>query len=230
MTPMKALFLLALGLAPSLLAAPALPPPNDVLPAAYPPSRYEKFAQHSPFSPPTAAAPPPAPVQAPKAPGWADSLSVAGATQVGGYYLVTILDRGSNEHFTVSTDPAIKNTRDVTLTSVQWSYSLDQTQVTLQRGVEFAVVKFDPTVAKSGSGSSGMPPSSGGAPRPNTNPLNRPAFPPPPGNPMASQPNLVRRTQPIRATPPPPVVPRTNAVPPGPGVKLPGVDDDDDDD
>lgn len=225
---MKILLLLVLGIAPTLLPAAA---PDDALPVAYPASRYQKFGLHSPFSPPTVATPPPAPVQGPKAPGWADSLSVAGATQVGGYYLVTIVDRGSNEHFTVSTDPTIKNARDVTLTSVRWFDSLDQTQVTLQRAGEFAVVKFDPSASKSSPGLPGIQPVTSGLPRTN-NPLNRPAFPPPPGNgsPSGSASSVVRRTPPIRASPTPPVVPKTNAIAPGPGVKLPGADDDDDDD
>lgn len=217
---MKALILLALGLAPALLAAAG---PDDVLPVAFPASRYEKFAQHSPFSPPTATAPPPPPIQAPKAPGWADALSISNAIQVGGNSFVTLLDRDSNEHFVASTDPAVTNPRNVTLTSVQWSDPFDQTQATLRRGAEFAVVKFDASVVKSA-------PVAQGAPR-NANALNRPAFPPPPGNlaPNPTLPNGVRRNQAIRAAPAPPVVPRTNAVAPGPGVKLPGDDDDDDD-
>lgn len=223
---MKTLLLLVLGVAASSLRAAG---PNDVLPAAFPASRYEKLARHSPFSPPTAAAPLPPPIQAPKAPGWADSLSIASAIEVGGNSFVTIFDRDGNEHFITSTDPTVTNPRDVTLTSVQWSDPFDQTQATLRRGTEFAVVKFDAVAVKSVPVQQGtmIPPASA---RP-VGQLNRPGFPPPPGNlnPNPSLPNAVRRNQVIRATPAPPVVPRTNAVAPGPGVKLPGMDEDDDD-
>lgn len=215
---MKAFFLVA------LFAAPALAAPDEVLPSAYPASRYEKFARHSPFSPPTVAAPVGPPPSVVKPPGWADSLSIAAATQNGGNYLVTVVDRDSQEHFDASTDPLIKNGREVTLTSIQWADSPDQTQATLKRGTEFAVVRFDGAAVRSSA------PVNGSIPRPGINPLNRPGFPPPPGNAPVStlNPNAVRRNQIIRAAPTP--IPRTNAVAPRPGVKLPGVEDDDDDD
>lgn len=223
---MKTPIFLVLGLVPALLRAGG---PSDVLPAAFPASRYEKFAQHSPFSPPTAAAPAFNPAPAPKAPGWADALSISNAIQVGANSFVTIQDRDSNEHFVTSTDPTVTNTRNVTLTSVQWSDPFDQTEATLRRGAEFAVVKFDAVAAKSAPVLQGPP--IPGAQQRTASPLNRPVFQPPPGNlnPNPTLPNAVRRNQAIRATPALPVVPRTNAVAPGPGVKLPGADDDDDD-
>jgi hypothetical protein len=220
--------LLAAGLAFGFVAGSGARA-DDVLPKALPANRYEKLAAHSPFAPPTVAAPvAPAPVAAPKG-SWADKLAVTALMQNGGIYIATVVDRDSSQHFIVTSDK--ENERSMMLASVQWGDKYDQTRITIRRGAEFGQVAFD---ASAGAASAVMGPGAPVPPRPMIpgGPLpgaGTAQFHPPPGaNPAFRGPqgpsNIVRR-QPIFSTPaatPRPVFPRPTAKP--------AADDDDDDD
>jgi hypothetical protein len=161
-----------LGLAAGLAAGPEAWA-DDVLPKAFPASRYAKLGAHSPFSPPTAAAAVPMTTAAP-AGSWADKLSVALLMEQGGKYVATVVDRDSAEHFLVTSDGG--NDKNMTLSSVQWGDKPNQTRVTIRKGTEFGQVAFDPNATAASSAAAPMLP--GVFPR--TPPMAPGVFHPPP--------------------------------------------------
>jgi hypothetical protein len=225
-----ALLLLAIGLPPAVACA------EEPLPKMPPLTRYNKMVSQSPFAPPTDAPVVKAPEPV-KMHRWADSLAVVTVMQQGADYLATVLDIDTKERFLVSTDPTVKNNRDIALTGVKWAVPAAQTQVTLRKGTEFAPVKFDPgaVAAVAPSLPAGIPPNQAARPLPTP---NRPAqsFNPPAG--QTSTPNAIRRQPTILAQPPPipgapPLInnsPQTRLPPPPTIPGRPAVADDDDDD
>ena len=191
---------------------------DDTLPKAQPASRYDAMAARSPFTAPTAATP--VPVAAPVAAGphWWDQMFVTSLMERSGVYYAALVDKASNKHFMLEINKADPDSQ-LLLSSVQWNDHLDQTTVTVSKGPETAPpLRFDATASAPapaspvGSGPSSM--QSSFVP-PRTPPTLPPGFtgtppPPPPG-----VPNVVRRTGPIGATPPP--NPRNGIQQPGGG-------------
>lgn len=223
----QACFALGLGL---LLAAAGAAWADDVLPIAFPAARYQKLSAHSPFSPPTIAAPV---TSAPIAPAgsWSDKLTVTLLMQQGGKYVAMLLDRDSSEHFLVTSDT--ENNRNMMLSSVQWSDQLKQTRVTIRKGKEFGQVAFDPNAtAAAPSSAPGLP---GAISRPSPvspGPGAGPAlFHPPPGSVGGrgpQSPPIVRR--PTISANPPPAIPTPRIAPGGVAIRPQDDSDDDDDD
>ena len=112
---------------------------DDVIPSAFPVSRYEKTLTRSPFALPTSAAPSVAPTQ--KQPGWSDDLYIAGVMTIGEKNIVTISQRGDSQRFLLSSGE--ESPQGVSLINIQWSEQLGQTRVTVKKGTEFAVLLFD---------------------------------------------------------------------------------------
>jgi hypothetical protein len=212
----------AFFLAAFLAAAPASRA-GDILPKAFPASRYEKLGAHSPFAPPTVVVAGPAPVIAPTT-SWSDKLAITLLTQQGGKYVATVLDRDSSQHFLVDSEQ--ENERHMMLSSVQWADAPNQTRVTIRRGTEFGQVSFDPSASANISAPSipGARGAMGAISRPPM-PSSATFHPPPGGLNGARSPSVIRRPT-IPATPPT-LAPRTF---PGNGVVQQPADDDDDDD
>lgn len=230
----KALFAVLLTLACAARAG------DDIIPAPFPAARYQKMAQHSPFSPPANAVA--APVVAPVAvsPGWADKLKVTAIMQIGNRYLATVEDSDTHDHFLVDSDK--ENDRGMVLSGVQWSDKASQMRVTVRHGAEFGQVSFDPNATMLAGGAPNMV-NNGPQNLPNPGPPQIPGGgvirPPPapnfgglpnPGNPNLpgqNAPGIMRRPV-MRSAPP---VINTPRVPlPTPGVSPAANPDDDDDD
>ncbi len=111
----------------------------EVIPAAYPLSRYEKTLSRSPFALPTSNAPTAAQTQ--KQPGWSDDLFIAGVMTIGEKNVVTISQRGDSQRFLLASGE--ESPQGVSVINVQWSEQLGQTRVTVKKGTEFAVLLFD---------------------------------------------------------------------------------------
>ena len=185
------------------LAGSARAEDPEVIPAAYPLSRYEKTLARSPFALPTSNAPSVA--QAQKQPGWSDDLFIAGVMTIGEKNVVTISQRGDAQRFLLASGE--ESPQGVSVINVQWSEQLGQTRVTVKKGAEFAVLLFDQ--ASLASTRTAAP-----APRVNS-PTPPPAnFAPPGGNPVRPLPQRVPPGGPTLPNPGGQAVP----VAPVPGV------------
>lgn len=120
-------------------AVPARAEDPEVIPAAFPLSRYEKTLSRSPFALPTSNAPSAAQTQ--KQPGWSDDLFIAGVMTIGEKNVVTISQRGDAQRFLLASGE--ESPQGVSVINVQWSEQLGQTRVTVKKGAEFAVLLFD---------------------------------------------------------------------------------------
>lgn len=119
--------------------------------------RYRALAARSPFSPPTAEAPPPVVAPVPPPPGWGEKYVLGGLGQFGAGYRVTLSPKnpvgagaassagGANasaaERLVIFTDQP--NAEGITLGGVQWGDDPRQTRVTLLKGGVPAVFNFD---------------------------------------------------------------------------------------
>ena len=191
---------------------------DDVLPKPFPASRYANM--HSPFAPPTVAAPAPAMATGPVV-SWADKLSVMLLMEQNGQYIATLLDKESAQQFKVSLDPAANN-RSIVLSSVQWGDRISETRVTIRRGTELGQVSFDPT-ATTPSASLTSP---GMIPRPPLPGQNIFHPPPAPNGAMGAGPATIVRRPEIPAAP----ITGPRALPNRAPVRPLNSDDDDDDD
>jgi hypothetical protein len=154
---------------------------GDVLPSAFPISRYEKTISRSPFALPTASAVSLAPAQ--KQPGWSDDLFVAGVMTIGTQNIVTISQRGDAQRYLLSSGE--ESPQGVSVINIQWSEQLGQTRVTVKKGTEFAVLLFDQAALASSRSAAPAPRITGPTPLPGVqtpaNNLQRPLQKPNPG-------------------------------------------------
>ncbi len=158
----------------------------EVIPSAFPISRYEKTLSHSPFALPTSAAPSLAPAQ--KQPSWSDDLFIAGVMTVGAQNIVTISQRGDAQRFLISSGE--ESPQGISVINIQWSEQLGQTRVTVKKGSEFAVLLFDQAALAS---------TRMAAPAPRVGPTPPPNQPRPPQKPAGgpSLPNPGGAPQPV---------------------------------
>ncbi len=174
---------------------------DEALPAAQPITRYEKMLARSPFSPPTAGAPPPVPSA--KQPGWSDELFVSGVMAMGASNIVTLTNRSDAQRFTIASGET--SPQGVSVVNVQWSEQLGQTRVTVKKGTEFAVLLFDQAMLAQ----------RGGAPAPPQG-----IRPPNPAQPLQPQPQgQARPPLPLPGQPTP--IPGSNYRPPGSNPPFP---------
>jgi hypothetical protein len=154
---------------------------TDVIPSAFPISRYEKTLSRSPFALPTSSAPSLAPTQ--KQPGWSDDLYVAGVMTIGEKNIVTISQRGDAQRYLLSSGE--ESPQGISLINIQWSEQLGQTRVTVKKGTEFAVLLFDQAALASTRSAAPIPRVTGPTPHPGAQPQQpnqqRPAQKPNPG-------------------------------------------------
>jgi hypothetical protein len=148
----------------------------DVIPSAFPISRYEKTLSHSPFALPTSSAPSVAPAQ--KQPGWSDDLFVAGVMTIGEKNIVTISQRGDAQRFLLSSGE--ESPQGISVINIQWSEQMGQTRVTVKKGTEFAVLLFDQAALASTRAAAPAPRITGPTPQPQPN-QQRPGQKPNPG-------------------------------------------------
>jgi hypothetical protein len=107
-------------------------PRAGVAPDGYNTDRYASLWQHSPFALAT--------VEQQAPPGFAQNFAVVAVARVDDEDLVTILNRVSQERFTVSADP---NADGIKLVSVDSDPDPLKTKVKLQKGTENATIGFD---------------------------------------------------------------------------------------
>jgi hypothetical protein len=207
---------------------------DDIIPAPLPAARYQKMAQHSPFSPPANAAAAPVAPPAPVSPGWADKLKVTAIMQIGNRYLATVEDSDTHDHFLVDSDK--ENDHGMVLSGVQWSDKAAQMRVTVRHGAEFGQVSFDPNASMLAGGA---PNTVNNVPQnlPNPGPPQIPGggvIRPPPAPNFGGQPNFPGQNTPgimrrpvMRSNPPNINTPRVPLPTPG---SIPGAAANDDDD
>ena len=172
---------------------------SDVIPSAFPISRYEKTLSRSPFALPTSTAPSVAPAQ--KQPGWSDDLFILGVMTVGEKNIVTISQRGDSQRFLLASGE--ESPQGISVINIQWSEQLGQTRVTVKKGSEFAVLLFDQASLASSRSSAPAPRITGPTPPPTSaqqqanaqrplqkqNPSPPPMLPNPGGTPVPVVPN-----------------------------------------
>ena len=146
----------------------------DVLPTAFPISRYEKTIARSPFALPTSTAPSLAPVA--KQPGWSDDLFIAGVMTIGEKNIATIAQRGDAQRYLLASGE--ESPQGISVVNIQWSEQLGQTRVTVKKGTEFAVLLFDQAALASTRAAAPAPRITSPTP-----PANQPNIPRPPGKP-----------------------------------------------
>jgi hypothetical protein len=173
----------------------------EVIPSAFPISRYEKTLSHSPFALPTSSAPSLAPAQ--KQPSWSDDLFIAGVMTVGTQNIVTVSQRGDAQRFLLSSGE--ESPQGISVINIQWSEQLGQTRVTVKKGSEFAVLLFDQAALASTRMAAPAPRVTGPTPPPN-NLAPQPNQPRPPQKPAGGP------TLPNPGGAPQPVVPVNPAV------------------
>ena len=186
---------------------------SDVIPSAYPISRYEKSLTHSPFALPTSSAPAAAPTQ--KQPGWSDDLYIAGVMTVGAQNVVTISQRGDAQRFLLASGE--ESLQGTSVINVQWSEQLGQTRVTVKKGTEFAVLLFDQSSLASAR--SAVPAARPPSPTPPPNNFIPPGAKAP--QPQQPRPPQVGPTFPNPGGQPIPIAPATA---PGVATAQPGAD------
>src|SRR5262249_25418864 len=159
---------------------------SDVIPSAYPISRYEKTLSRSPFALPTSNAPSVAPVQ--KQPGWSDDLFIAGVMTIGEKNITTIAERGDAQRFLLSSGE--ESPQGISVVNIQWSEQLGQTRVTVKKGTEFAVLLFDQAALASTRAAAPAPRVMSPTPLPGSQPgMARPPVAKPPTGSAPSLPN-----------------------------------------
>lgn len=128
-------FLFALGLcsAFSFARAGTGAGASDVIPYGFTVQRYSPLWQRSPFTIASTE-------QAPTAPGFAQNMAVVAIARIGNEDWVTLMDRGTQERFSVGTTA---NDQGIKVVSVQTDSDPMKTKVTIQKGAEVATVGFD---------------------------------------------------------------------------------------
>ncbi len=111
----------------------ATPIAENVIPPAWPATRYEGLIAKSPFAPATPAA-------APAAPGFAANLFVTGIAKIADKDFVMISSRDQQTKLSLYGD---QPSGDISLVSVQWSEQIGKTKVTIKKGQDFATLEFD---------------------------------------------------------------------------------------
>jgi hypothetical protein len=106
---------------------------GGVIPDGLPVNRYAALWQHSPF---TIASVEQVVVQA----GFASKLALVGIARIGSEDIVTLLNKESQERFTVGAKP---NDQDLKLVSVEPNADPLKAAATIQKGGEVAKVRFD---------------------------------------------------------------------------------------
>ncbi len=145
-----------------ITAAVAAADDTEVIPSAFPISRYEKTLSRSPFALPTSTAPSVAPAQ--KQPGWSDDLYIAGVMTVGDKNIATISQRGDAQRFLLASGE--ESPQGISVINIQWSEQLGQTRVTVKKGSEFAVLLFDQAALASSRSAAPAPRITGPTPPP----------------------------------------------------------------
>jgi len=120
----------------SLLGAAQVLAAQAVLPEPYPPSRYEKMAEASPFSLATAAV---APVE--KAPGFAVNLFVGGAGRMGDKDWVAVKSKADQTTFYLEGNEP--NAEGIALVGIERSEKSGRSKVQIRKGTEHATIEFD---------------------------------------------------------------------------------------
>ena len=102
------------------------------IPEGYAVERYSALWEHSPFSLAT--------VQPQAQPSFAQNLALVGIARIEGEDMVTLLNRVSQERFTVGTEP---NADGIAVVSVDTDSDPLKTRVSIRKGSEVATVSFD---------------------------------------------------------------------------------------
>ena len=218
-----------LCLLPSAFPAPA---PDPLIPGPRAADRYQVLAARSPFSPPTAEAPPPVATPTPPPPAWGEKYTLGGLAQFGAGYKVTLNPKnpvgagatasaGSNNVNPTERLVIITGTpgpEGITLVGVQWNDDPKQTRATLLKNGVPAVFTFDPTALTAARGNAvtacsiPAPRSSASGPGVSAPPggFSPPSSPAAGGAPV---PGIVRRPNTRAPIRPPPPAPGPNGVP-----------------
>jgi hypothetical protein len=168
---------------------------EEVIPSAYPVERYEPLWKKSPFALSSAAVP-----EAPPA-GFADSLALTGILKIGDEVLVAVVDKVTKERQMLSTKA---EGRTVWVEKLELSDDdTGKVAVTLKKGAENAVLRYDMDYLKQMAAVSTPPPASSvsaPAAAPVVNHSGGPprvAPPPPSGRPLVQR-RIIIPSQPPR--------------------------------
>ncbi|HEX8295365.1 MAG TPA: hypothetical protein VF593_03640 [Chthoniobacteraceae bacterium] len=186
---------------------------ESALPSSFPPSRYDRMVEKSPFA---LATPVVAPVIAEK--NFADRWSITGLAQVDGQNFVTIKSHGDDRQFSLFGNEETKD--GIKIQSVEWSPVPRRSTVTIVKGGELAKLEFNPEseaapgslaaqqangALRAGTPQTVRPQGSGPLPMPGSSSANR--IPRPGGVPGQIVPNTGNIAQPPARAPGSPTYP-----------------------